>query len=93
MKMRFEDLISLIDCVTKGSVELVIGGFSDYDEVVKKLESGFHPKVDNGSFGYDLRPDNWLEIFHSDMKGQIDRHAVIDLSHQEYMRVKIAVLE
>lgn len=93
MKINFEDLLSLVDCTTKGAIEIVIGGFVDYDDVVKKLEPGFHPKADGESFGYDYRPGSWLEIFHEDMEGKIDRHAVVDISHREYLRIKIAALD
>jgi hypothetical protein len=57
MKVKFEDLVALIDCATKGSIEIVIGGFSDYDDVISNLETGFHPKAD-GRVGYDFRRDD-----------------------------------
>ena len=92
MNVNFEDLMGLVDCATKGSIEIVIGGFVDYEELIKKLEPGFHPKADGESFGYDYRPSQWLEVFHEGMDGKIDRHAVVDISKKEYLRIKIAVL-
>lgn len=93
MKINFEDLIGLVDCATKGAIELVIGGFVDYDEVTK-MKPGFHPESDHENFGYTYCPDNgWMEIFHKDMTGHVDRHAMVDLTKKEYLRIKIAVID